>query len=109
MPRWNEILDFALVADNPNSNFTPDELYSATTMIIVSLYDKQAYESQKDGQTVIQEEHRFLGAVSIPLQSILTNPGKCDFNFRLHRPLLLPSYKVTNDELYFLSAQELEM
>ena len=38
MPRWNEILDFNLVADN-GSGFTPDELYSSQTMIIVSLFD----------------------------------------------------------------------
>ena len=39
MPRWNEILDFALVADN-NTEFTLEELAASTTEIIVSLFDK---------------------------------------------------------------------
>ena len=106
MPRWNEILDFALVADN--KNFTLEELSSSSTMIIVSLFDQQDYQTHKEGKIITRSEHRFLGAVHIPLQSILSNPGKCDFNFRLHRPLLLPTYKVTDNEIYFMGQDDLD-
>ena len=44
MPRWNEILDFALEADN-YTNFTMDELSSSATMIIVSVFDMQTYKT----------------------------------------------------------------
>ena len=107
MPRWNEILDFALVADN-SQNFTLEELSSSQTMIIVSLFDRQLYTTKRDHDTITQEEERFLGSITIPLQSILTNPGKCDFNFRLNRPLLLPYYRVTENDIYFMSERELE-
>ena len=106
MPRWNEILDFALVADN-ESNFTMEELSSSNTMIIVSLFDKQTYKTQREGDKIEQEEHRFLGSIHIPLQSILSNPGKCDFNFRLNRPLILPNYRVTDNEIYFMPEKDL--
>ena len=66
MPRWNEILDFALVAEN-NQNFTLNELASSSTMIIVSLFDKQTYYTQREGEKIEQEEHRFLGSVHLPL------------------------------------------
>ena len=105
MPRWNEILDFALVADN-SQGFTMEELASSATMIIVSLFDKQTYLTQKEGFSISQEEHRFLGSVDIPLQSILSNPAKCDFNFRLNRPLFLPNYRVIGDEIYFMAQSE---
>ena len=42
MPRWNEILEFALVAEG-GSGFTMEELASSATMIIVSLFDRQTY------------------------------------------------------------------
>ena len=46
-----------------------------------------------------QEENRFLGSVTIPLSSILMNHDKMDFNFRLNRPLVLPAYRITNDDV----------
>lgn len=54
------------------------------------------------------EEHRFLGSVNIPLLTLLQNPGKTDFNFRLERPAVLPNYRVLNEEIYFMSAEELK-
>ena len=107
MPRWNEILDFALVADN-NSNFTLEELAASTTEIIVSLFDKQIYRTDREGEKIEQEEHRFLGSVTIPLSSVLSNPGKCDFNFRIQRPILLPNYRVTENEIYFMGTKDLK-
>ncbi len=54
------------------------------------------------------EEHRFLGSVSIPLVTLLQNSGKTDFNFKLNRPICLPNYRVLDDEIYFMSAKQLE-
>ena len=108
MPRWNEILEFALEANDKNNKFTLEELSRSNTMIIVSVYDKEQYHTQREGQTVTQEEHRFLGDVRIPLQSILTNPGKCSFQFRLNRPMLLPTYKVISEEIYFMEEESLK-
>ena len=51
MPRWNEILDFALVAENIHG-FTMDELSSSATMIIASLFDKQTYKTQREGEKI---------------------------------------------------------
>ena len=106
MPRWNEILDFPL--ESAQDFFTHKELSSSKTVIIASLFDKQVYASQREGARVLLEEHRFLGAVTIPLLTLLTNPGKTDFNFRLERPVCLPSYRVLNEEIYFMRAEELE-
>ena len=66
MPRWNEILDFPLESKN-NEGFTQEELTSSDTKIIASLFDKQTYQSVREGERVFLEEHRFLGAVTIPL------------------------------------------
>ncbi len=49
----------------------------------------------------MQEENRFLGGVKIPIQALLTNNGKMDFNFKIDRPLALPSYRVIGSEIYF--------
>lgn len=40
-----------------------------------------------------------MGSLEIPLSTVLTNYEKTDFNFKLNRPLILPSYRVVNDEL----------
>lgn len=77
-------------------------------MIICSLFDRQSYTSDREGERVTLEEHRFLGSVNIPLLTLLQNPGKTDFNFRLERPAVLPNYRVLNEEIYFMSAEELK-
>lgn len=97
-PKWNEVLIFPLEADN-KTNFTKEELINSTTMIIISLFDKETYKYQQDGKQITQEENRFLGSLEIPLSTVLTNYEKTDFNFKLNRPLILPSYRVVNDEL----------
>lgn len=107
MPRWNEILDFPLEPFNKES-FTREELMSSTTNIVASLFDKQTYVTIREGERVFLEEHRFLGSVTIPLITLLTNSGKTDFDFRLNRPVCLPNYRVLNDEIYFMTPKELE-
>lgn len=106
MPRWNEILDFPLESQN-SEGFTAEELASSKTMIIASLFDKQTYKSVREGERIFHEEHRFLGCVQIPLITLLTNSGKTDFNFRIIRPICLPNYRVLNDEIYFMNADQL--
>ena len=101
MPKWNEVLTFPLEADN-KTNFTKEELMSTKCMIIISLYDKQMYLSMRDGKQTRQEENRFLGSVQIPLSSVLQNADKMDFNFRLNRPLVLPAYRVLDQEPFFM-------
>lgn len=49
-----------------------------------------------------------MGSITIPLLTLLTNKGKTDFNFRLNRPMCLPNYRVLDDEIYFMSADQLE-
>ena len=66
------------------------------------------YASQREGERVLLEEHRFLGSVQIPLLTLLTSSGKTDFNFRLERPVCLPSYRVLKEEIYFMKADDLE-
>ena len=44
----------------------------------------------------------------MPLQTVLCNPDKIDFNFRLERPLALPAYRVLDDEIYFMDEKQLE-
>ena len=66
MPRWNQILDFP-ISSGSSEGFTTKELSSSKTMIIASLFDKQTYVSEREGKRVLQEEHRFLGAVHVPL------------------------------------------
>jgi hypothetical protein len=44
----------------------------------------------------------------VPLQTVLCNPDKIDFNFRLERPLALSNYRVLDDEIYFMNAERLE-
>ena len=51
MPRWNEILDFALVAGD-SQGFTMEELASSATVIVVSLFDRQTYRTQKEGLSI---------------------------------------------------------
>jgi len=61
----------------------------------------------REGERVFLDEHRFLGSVTIPLLTLLTNSGKTDFNFRLDRPCCLPNYRVLDDEIYFMNAESL--
>ena len=42
------------------------------------------------------------------MQTLLSNKGKTDFNFRLNRPICLPNYRVLEDEIYFMSADQLD-
>lgn len=44
MPKWNEVLQFPLEAEN-KTNFTKNELLSSETIIQISLFDKQIYVS----------------------------------------------------------------
>ena len=104
MPRWNQILDFPLDSEN-SEGFTQEELQTSKTNIIASLFDRQIFESIREGERVQLEEHRFLGSVTIPLQTLLANKGKTDFNFRLNRPICLPNYRVLEDEIYFMNAE----
>ena len=55
--------------------------------------------NMQDGKQVRQEENRFLGNLEIPLSTVLNNYEKTDFNFKLNRPLILPAYRVVDDEL----------
>lgn len=64
--------------------------------------------SQREGEHVFIEEHRFLGSVQIPLVTLLTNSGKTDFNFRIERPLCLPNYRVLSEEIYFMKPEDLD-
>ena len=56
MPRWNEILDFPLTSEN-NEGFTQEELQKSKTVIVCSLFDKQEYTSEREGERVTLEEH----------------------------------------------------
>lgn len=39
--------------------------------------------------------------MKMPLKTVLMNPGKMEFNFKIDRPMVLPSYNVVKDEVYF--------
>jgi len=71
-------------------------------VIYVSLFDRQQYRQQQEGKQITQEEHRFLGSMTVPLQTVLQNPNKMEFNFMIERPVVLPSYNVLKEEIYFL-------
>lgn len=101
MPRWNEVLEFNLEAENMQ-NFTKEELVSSQTEIIFTLFDKQEYEQSKDHMRVITEENRYLGSFTIPLHTVLQNPGKTEFNFKLNRPIALPNYRVLDSEILLM-------
>ena len=104
MPRWNEVLDFQLESES-NEGFTHEELAKSKTTITASLFDKQTYMSLREGERVYLDEHRFLGSVEIPLVTLLQNSGKTDFNFRIQRPICLPTYRVLSDEIYFMNTE----
>lgn len=106
MPRWNQILEFPLHAAN-DEKFTLSELANTEAFLTASIFDKQEYLSQREGAKVIQEEHRFLGEVTIPLSTILTNPDKIDFNFKVNRPVCMPGYRVLDNEIHTMSYQQL--
>jgi hypothetical protein len=38
----------------------------------------------------------------LPLLTVLYNPDKLDFNFKIDRPLALPAYRVVRDEIYWM-------
>lgn len=40
-----------------------------------------------------------MGSLEIPLSTVLNNYEKTDFNFKLNRPVILPAYRVVDDEL----------
>ena len=48
-----------------------------------------------------------MGSVQIPLLTLLTNSGKTDFNFRLNRPVVLPNYRVLDQEIYYMKSDDL--
>jgi hypothetical protein len=100
-PNWNEIKSFPFLPIN-SSNFTKQQLQDDGTILYISLFDLQKYEHTQEGVLMTQEEHRFIGSLSIPLKTILMNPGKCEFNFQVNRPLVLPAYNVVTDEVYFV-------
>ena len=80
--------------------FNKKNLAQSNCQIQVSLFDKQIFRHQEEGKIILQEENRFLGSFTIPLQALLTNAGKMDFNFKVNRPLALPAYRVLDDELF---------
>lgn len=41
----------------------------------------------------------------MPLVTVLQNREKLDCNFRLDRPVALPSYRVLSDEVYIMDAE----
>jgi len=53
-------------------------------------------------------ENRFLGGFTIPLLSVLTNPGKTEFNFKIDRPMCLPNYKVLQQDVFFIDASNID-
>ena len=59
-------MTFPLQALN-KTKFTQKELESSDTLIIASIFDKQTFTKNIEGNNVTLEEHRFLGSVSIPL------------------------------------------
>jgi coiled-coil and C2 domain-containing protein 2A len=69
------------------------------------LFDRQQYQHLQEGNLITQEEHRFIGSMQVPLKTVLQNPGKMEFNFKLNRPLVLPSYNVVPSEVYFMSSE----
>lgn len=75
---------------------------------MISLFDKQMYLSMQEGKQVRQEENRFLGSVTVPLVTVLCNPSKLDFNFKLERPVALSAYRVLEQEIYFMNPSQLE-
>ena len=83
--------------------FTKEELYNSGAQIVISLFDKQMYLSMQEGKQIRQEENRFLGSVTVPLVTVLSNPSKLDFNFKLDRPVALTAYRVLEQEIYFMN------
>lgn len=49
-----------------------------------------------------------MGSVCVPLSTVLCNTEKLDYNFKLHRPVALPAYRVLDDEIYFMTKDKLE-
>lgn len=44
--------------------------------------------------------------MSVPLKTVLQNPGKMEFNFKIDRPLVLNAYNVIGEEIYFINKEE---
>ena len=65
------------------------------------------YLTMQDGKQIRQEENRFLGNFTIPLSTILMNHDKMDFNFKLNRPVIIPAYRLLDDEIYFMNEKKL--
>ena len=108
MPKWNQVLNFPLEALNA-TKFTKEELIKSQSMIIVSLFDRETYtEAKMDGKLKILEENRFLGSFQIPLTAVIMSTDRLEFNFKLNRPLALPTYRVLGDDIVFLEDALLE-
>jgi len=107
MPKWNEVLEFPLKADD-EKGFTKEELLNTEAQIMITLFDRQEYKSSQDGKKITQEENRFLGSITVPLSTVLCNTEKLDYNFKLNRPVALPAYRVLDDEIYFMKPEKLE-
>lgn len=105
-PNWNEIKSFLF--KSKGEKFTKQQLIDDQTMIYVSVFDRQMFSYIQDGKQITLEEHRFLGSMSIPMKTILQNPPKIEFSFKIKRPLILPSYMVVPDEVYFIDSNEKE-
>ena len=71
----------------------------------MSLFDRQQYQHLQEGNLITQEEHRFIGSMTMPLKTVLMNPGKMEFNFKMERPIALPSYNVLTEEVYFVERE----
>jgi len=52
-------------------------------------------------------ENRFLGGFVVPLLTVLQNPGKTEFNFKVNRPLCLPTYKVLSQDVFFIKKEDM--
>lgn len=49
-----------------------------------------------------------MGSVTVPLVTVLCNPSKLDYNFKLERPVALSAYRVLEQEIYFMNPSQLE-
>jgi len=50
-------------------------------MIMISVFDRQQYSQVMDGKQITQEEHRYIGSVTLPMKTVLQNPEKIDWSF----------------------------
>lgn len=76
-------------------------------MIHVNLFDQERYQVRRGEGEAEMVENRFLGGFVVPLLSVLTNPGKTEFNFKVNRPLCLPNYKVLKQDVFFIKPEDM--